>query len=101
MHAHSIQPATAAEDRSTEFTAVDGNGEHYSGTTLLVEAYAALWLILMLWLALLWRKQVALTSRIAGLEGAIARAERKDAGTAAETAAGKGSRTAKGLEKGA
>ena len=43
-------PPTPAvpDDRATEFTAVEG-GEEYSGGSLLVEAYAAIWLILMAW----------------------------------------------------
>lgn len=64
-----------AEDRATDFKPVEGTaGERYSGSTLLVEAYAAIWLILMLWLVLLWRKQASLTSRLDGLEAAIDRA---------------------------
>jgi hypothetical protein len=59
---------------STEFTATYDTGEHFNGYTLLVEAYAALWLILMAWLVLVWKKQVNLASRVAGLESAIARA---------------------------
>jgi hypothetical protein len=76
------QPATsqpsAADDRATEFKAVEGDtGEHYSGYSLMVEAYAAIWLILMLWLVFLWRKQADLTARMSGLEAAIVRAERR------------------------
>lgn len=67
-------PAGAPDDRATEFTAVDGTSEHYAGSTLLVEAYAAIWVILMLWLFLLWRKQATLTDRLDGLEAAIDRA---------------------------
>jgi hypothetical protein len=75
--AYMSQPA-APEDRATDFKAVEGDtGEHFSGYTLMVEAYAAIWLILMGWLVLLWRKQSDLTARVEGLEGAIARAERK------------------------
>lgn len=62
------------DSRATDFRAVEGSSEHYSGTTLLVEAYAAIWLILMAWLVLLWRKQASLTSRLDGLEAAIDRA---------------------------
>ena len=80
MHASMIQP-TAADDRATEFKAVEGDVEQYSGSTLLVEAYAAIWLIMMAWLALIWRKQQSLAARVEGLEGAIARAERKMATT--------------------
>lgn len=66
---------SAPDDRATEFKAVEGQGEHYSGYALMVEAYAAIWLILMLWLVLIWRKTAGLTARVDGLEQAIARAE--------------------------
>ena len=76
MHLSMIQPS-AADDRATEFQAVPETGrETYSGYTLMVEAYAAIWLILMAWLVLIWRKQAQLTARVEGLEGALARAER-------------------------
>lgn len=67
-----VQP-TAPDDRATEFKAVEGR-ERYSGSTLLVEAYAAIWLIMMMWLLLLWRKQASLNARLDGLEAAIDRA---------------------------
>jgi hypothetical protein len=74
---YGVQPS-APDDRATDFKAVEGDtGEHFSGYSLMVEAYAAIWLVLMGWLVLLWRKQADLTSRVAGLEGAIARAEKK------------------------
>jgi hypothetical protein len=68
-------PPTPAvpDDRATEFTAVDG-GEHYAGSTLLVEAYAAIWLVMMAWIFLLWRKQATLGERLDGLERTIDRA---------------------------
>jgi CcmD family protein len=73
------QPS-APDDRATEFKAVEGTtGEQYNGYTLMVEAYAAIWLVLMGWLVLLWRKQADMNARIDGLEGAIARAERNAA----------------------
>jgi hypothetical protein len=62
------------DDRSTEFTAVDPNAEHYSGSTLLVEAYAAILVILMAWIFLLWRKGAALAERLDDLERTIDRA---------------------------
>lgn len=84
-------PAGAPDDRATEFTAVDGGNEHYAGSTLLVEAYAAIWVILMVWLFLLWRKQATLTDRLDGLEAAIDRAakaqEKKARAPAAKTPA--------------
>lgn len=76
--ARTASQPSAPDDRATDFKAVEGaTGEHYSGYTLMVEAYAAIWMILMLWLVFLWRKQIDLTARVTGLEGAIARAERR------------------------
>lgn len=63
------------QDRATEFKPVEGQGEHYSGFGLMVEAYAAIWLIMMVWLVFLWRRATNLTARVDGLERAIARAE--------------------------
>ena len=69
------QTASDAPDaRSTTFQAVEGGPETRSGSTLMVEAYAVLWLILMTWLVLLWRKQASLNARLDGLESAIDRA---------------------------
>lgn len=68
----------APEDRSTTFQAVEGNQkEQYSGSALLVTAYAALWLVLFAWIALLWRKQAALGSRVTDLERVIGEAAAK------------------------
>jgi CcmD family protein len=61
------------DDRATQFQAVEG-GETYKGETLLVTAYAFIWLLLMGWIFLLWRKQQSLTMRLDGLEAAIDRA---------------------------
>lgn len=66
-----------ADDRATEFKAVEGGPEQFSGNTLVVEAYAAIWLVLMGWLLLMWRKQSVLNGRIEGLEAALDRAEAK------------------------
>jgi hypothetical protein len=73
----------APSDRSTDFTAVEGQ-EQYSGGTLLVVAYASIWVILMAWIFVLWRRSSTLGERLAGLEAAIDRA-----------AAGKGSSSPK------
>jgi len=66
-------PSTAG-DRSTEFTAVDPKVEQFSGPTLVVEAYAAIWVILMGWLFFQWRRQAALSERLDDLERTIDRA---------------------------
>jgi CcmD family protein len=69
----------APDDRATTFQPVEGGGEHRSGETLMVEAYAVIWTILMVWLVLLWRKQARLNERLDGLEGAIAKAASRPA----------------------
>jgi CcmD family protein len=80
------QPSTSAlpGDRATTFQAVQGPGqEHYSGEVLLVSAYAIVWVIVLFWVALVWRKQSALNSRLDDLERVLDKA-------AASAAAGTG-----------
>ena len=70
-------PATAptgADDRATTFQPTEGGAEQRSGQTLMVEAYAVIWTILMVWLVMLWRKQAGLNQKLDGLEAAIVRA---------------------------
>jgi hypothetical protein len=62
------------DDRATSFQAVQGEPEHYNGAVLLVTAYAALWLILLAWVALVWKKQASLGARLADLERVIGEA---------------------------
>lgn len=66
-----------AGENATQMQATPETGEHFNGYTLMVEAYLAIWLILMGWLFLLWRKQATLTARVAGLEAALDRAEQR------------------------
>ena len=67
----------APDDRSTTFQPVEGGTEQHSGSTLLIEAYAVLWVILMGWLVFQWRRQGAPGARLEGLERAIDRASAK------------------------
>ena len=69
--------ASTPDDRATSFQAVKGEPEHYSGETLLVSAYAVLWVIVLLWVALVWRKQAALALRLDDLERVINDAAKK------------------------
>ncbi|MDP9149633.1 MAG: CcmD family protein [Myxococcota bacterium] len=64
----STPAGSAPADRSTTFQAVQGEPEHYNGAALLVSAYAVLWIILLLWVGLVWRKQSALGARLDDLE---------------------------------
>lgn len=62
-------------DRATTFQAVEGNQtEQYSGATLLVSAYAILWVVVFVWVALVWRKQSALDARLGELERVLDKA---------------------------
>ncbi len=62
-------------DRATTFQAVQGNQtEQYNGATLLVSAYAILWVVVFVWVALVWRRQGALDARLADLERVLDRA---------------------------
>jgi hypothetical protein len=70
---------TTSADRSTEFRAVQAGTEMQSGEKLLVEAYAAIWVILFALVLLSWRRQGRLDARMAGLEGAIEKARRDEA----------------------
>jgi hypothetical protein len=84
MNDQTTSPAISApsasatpDDRATTFQPVEGGTETRSGTTLLVEAYVILWVILMGWLVMLWRKQAGLTTRLDDLERAIDKAAAK------------------------
>lgn len=58
----------SADDRGTAFRAIEGGGEMQSGEKLLVEAYAALWLILFGLILISWRRQKTIDARVAVLE---------------------------------
>ncbi len=68
---------TGAEDRSTTFRPVEGGNELQSGEKLLVEAYAAIWIILFALVLFSWRRQRKLDDRMNGLEAAIEKARRE------------------------
>ncbi len=68
--------STNPNDRATTFQAVEG-GEQHSGTVLLVEAYAAIWLFLLGFVLLQWRKQAKLHARLDELEKVVDRAADK------------------------
>lgn len=66
---------TQPDDRATEFKAVEPTaGETYNGQTLMVVAYGAIWVIIMAWLFMLWRKAQSQQERLEGLERALDRA---------------------------
>jgi len=73
----SLDALPPPQDRATTFQPVENAPEAHSGTTLLVEAYSVLWLILLGWIFMMWRKQSSVEARISGLEQAIDRASKK------------------------
>jgi hypothetical protein len=69
----------SVNDRATTFQAVEGpQPEHYSGEVLLVSAYAAVFVILIAWVALIWRKAGAMDDRLTALEREIDKAADAD-----------------------
>jgi CcmD family protein len=78
MFALAAQPAPAPTSttddpsgRSTAFRPVENQKPLQSGEKLLVEAYAAIWLILLFFVLMSWRRQRTLDRRIADLEAAV------------------------------
>jgi CcmD family protein len=69
----SLEALTQSEPtgRQTEFRAVEGGTETMSGEVLLVEAYAACWLIVFLFIFFSWRKQARIDARVSELERAV------------------------------
>jgi hypothetical protein len=62
------------DDRATTFQAVQGGQEHYIGETLLVSAYAVLWVVVLAWVAFIWRKQGDMNTRLFDLERVLDKA---------------------------
>ena len=58
--------------RGSEFQAVDGGGETMNGNTLMVEAYAFLWVVLFAFIWWSWRIQGRIDARVAELERSLA-----------------------------
>jgi CcmD family protein len=71
---------TTPDDRGTAFKPVESGNEMQSGEKLLVEAYAAIWIILFAMVLLSWRRQKQLEARVDGLEGALDKARRAGEG---------------------
>jgi hypothetical protein len=69
-----------AGDRSTSFRPVQGGPELQSGEKLLVEAYAAIWIILLALVLLSWRRQRRLDERMVSLSAAIDKARDREKG---------------------
>jgi CcmD family protein len=75
----SVTAQPTPDDRASGFSAVEGGPETRSGTVLLVEAYAAIWLILFGFIWLTFRRQRKLDARIVELENALQKVRRENA----------------------
>lgn len=64
----------STDDRATTFRAVEGGTQMQSGEKLLVEAYAAIWIIAMIFLVSIFRRQKRIDARMASLELALEKA---------------------------
>ena len=66
------EPSENPNDRSTEFVAVQGGGDNTSASTLLVTAYVGMWVLLLGFIWLSYRRQTKVKARIGELEKALA-----------------------------
>ena len=80
-------PAAAGDSKGTDPTVyrpVQNAPEVQSGERLLVEAYAAIWIILFVLILFGWRRQRRIDARITDLEGALAKARAAEPAKKAE-----------------
>lgn len=70
--------APSVDDRSTAFRPVEGGAQMQSGEKLVVEAYAAIWLIVFAFILFSWRRQRHIDQRVTNLEAALQSARRAD-----------------------
>ena len=75
----SSQSPTAL-DPTSEFKPVEPGGETTSGATLLIEAYALMWLVVFVFIWMSWRRQKSIDQRIDDLRAAIAKARAEGGG---------------------
>lgn len=66
--ASSGSTTAATEDRSTSFTAKDGGSEGVPGGSLMVAAYAIVWLVVLLLVVRVFQRQNTIARQIADLE---------------------------------
>lgn len=72
------------EGRATEFAPVAGGGDTTSAEALLVTAYAAMWIVVFLFVWLTSRRQQTLDTRLGDVELALRRAEDGGEGASAK-----------------
>jgi hypothetical protein len=72
-------PPLRPEDRKTEFVAVTGGRESTSAEVLLVSAYGIMWIFLLGFLWLGWRRASQLRQKLDQLERALASGKKSQA----------------------
>ena len=63
---------TTPEGRDAGFRAVSGGPEVANGTVLLVEAYAAIWVLLVAFILVTWRRMARLENKLCELDRGLA-----------------------------
>lgn len=81
------QPTTEGQPSNEGFHPSSGGSEMQSGDRLLVEAYAAIWLCVLVFVFVMWRRTRALEERIEALDAAVRAAQPKPAAKAAKKTA--------------
>jgi CcmD family protein len=71
------ESAPSDNARRDGWTAVEGGRETMSGELLLVEAYAAVWIVLFWFVFASWRRQARIDARVDELERAVSRGHGK------------------------
>jgi CcmD family protein len=71
LEALALSDQPSSDRPGTEFHTVEGGTESMDGNALMVEAYAALWVILFAFIFFSWRRQARLDARIDELERII------------------------------
>ncbi|HEX2730679.1 MAG TPA: hypothetical protein VHM70_03710 [Polyangiaceae bacterium] len=66
-----MDPAKPSSTIPTEFVPVSGGGETTSASSILVGAYLLLWIILMVFVAINWRRQRAIIARLDDVERSL------------------------------
>ena len=72
--AASTNPAPAPSAGAAQSPAIPMDSQMQSGEALLVEAYMVIWVLVLGWVFLAWRRTRALEDKMATLEEALARA---------------------------
>lgn len=70
----SAAPASSAGDPG-EYVAVKNEPESVSGEALLVAAYAAIWVVLMFFVVVAWRRTRSLEDKVTLLERAVSKVQ--------------------------